>query len=272
MNKEHEKIINLINGSGHLFHQKVSDLLKSLKWSVVDSQFYNDPDTSKAREIDIIAEKEFSVGDVWYDEADIRKQKMVVRLILECKYITSPVVFWFKDKDKNKAMALVKNNSILNNKPDYYITAEKNRKFHYLETENATSQWAQENKDVFQDAMHKTLKALIFDNEFSKSHYEIKYPVIVVNNFEKIKKKENESDNYSDVIDNFHIESNYSYKDSKGKNVVEYFLIDVVSFELLESFIDKLEKNDIAVLKENLVFDLRQRRNNVFNNKRESYK
>lgn len=271
MNKEHEKILNLINGSGHLFHQKVSDLLKRLKWSVVDSQFYNDPDTNKAREIDIVAEKEFPVGDVWYDEADIKKTKIVVRLIIECKYITSSIVFWVKEKDNTKAMALVKDNGILSNKPDYYLTAEKNKKFHYLETKIVTSQWTQENKDVLQDAMHKTLKALIFDNEFSKSHYEIKYPVVVVNNFEKIKKVENESDNYSDVTDSFQIESNYSYKNSAGKNTMEYFLIDVVNYDLLENFIEKLEKNDIAILKENLAFDLRQRKNNVFSGKKKSY-
>ena len=45
----------------------------------------------------------------------------------------------------------------------------------------------------------------------------------------------------SNISDNFQLEINYAYMTSNGNNRNEYFLIDILNFDLIENFLDKIE-------------------------------
>lgn len=251
MEQEKDKFLSIIQKSGHDFHLKVSNFLKEAGWEITNSPHYNDPDSDKSREIDIEAKKEYTVT---YDSFDKRGEKIIVKLYIECKYIKSPVVFWFKEKNKEKAIELAKDNLIMEDKPDY---AGENH--HYVEGSAAAELWQQENNDIIADAKHKVLKALIVSQNDNSEYYEIKYPIIVVNNLELLAKREAGEKNYSEINNNFQIEINYSYKDNKKNDIKKYFLIDLVSYNLLADFLRELENKDILMLIKNLAFDLQQR-------------
>jgi hypothetical protein len=251
-----DKIQKIIEKSGHNFHLQVSDLLREAGWGVVDSPYYNDPDRDKAREIDIIATKEYIVSDDAFFNKN--KEKMIIKLFIDCKYVKSPLVFWFKNKNKEKAIELAKDNPILEDKEDCYLNGRE--KHHYSEGGEVAWQWSQENQDIIADAQHKALKALIFYSEHQETeYYEIRYPMIVVNDFTNFARLEKEQGSYSEIKDNFQIEVNYSYKNKEKEDITKYFLIDVVSYKLLNNFLKNFEENDIALLKNCLAWDLRLR-------------
>lgn len=254
MEQEKDKFLSIIQKSGHDFHLKVSNFFKEAGWDVTNSPHYNDPDSDKSREIDIEAKKEYPVI---YHSFGRRGEKIVVKFYIECKYIKSPIVFWFKEKNKEKAIELAKDNPIMEDKPDHYFNAKE--KHHYVEGNEVAVEWTQENNDVIADAKHKVLKALIVSQNEGSEYYEIKYPIIIINDLEQLAKREVGEKNYSKINNNFQIEVNYSYKDNKKNDIKKYFLIDLVSYTLLDNFIKELESNDISMLKNNLAFDLRQR-------------
>jgi hypothetical protein len=243
------KVQKIIKKSGHDFHLKVSKELKDSGWDVVDNHYYNDPDSGKSREIDIIAKKRYVVSN--------NKEKITINLFIECKYITSPTIFWFRSRDIAKSIKLSKDNEILNEKEDYYVN--DGIKHHYVKSDQVTGQWQSENNDVFAEAQHQVLKAMLFFEENSnKSSYEISYPIIVVNDLSYLFKRDSSPKNHSDINEAFQIETNYSYKNNQKENITKYFLIDVVPLIMLEKFIEELELKDIHLLKTCLAYDLEQ--------------
>jgi len=64
------------------------------------------------------------------------------------------------------------------------------------------------------------------------------------------------------ITEPFQLEINYAYvdKDRVGRN--EYFLIDVVSIDMLEKFLLMLENKNISVIKQVLAEDEGQKRRN----------
>ena len=75
----------------------------SKNWTVLISPYYNDNISSKPREIDLIAEKAFPIKDVFRDIFGT----VNVKLFIECKYVSQTTVFWFYNKDKQKAEELI---------------------------------------------------------------------------------------------------------------------------------------------------------------------
>ena len=256
MPEKEDKILNIIQKSGHTFHLKIANKLEELGWIVTNSPYYNDPDSDKAREIDIIAQKEYPVNDIYRSE---NPEKIIIKLFIECKYINSSTVFWLKKRNLKKAKELATDNPILDDKPDNYLN-EMN-KHHYVNNNEVSCQWDCESKDVFAEAQHQVLKAMIFFKEYQDSeYYEIDFPIIVINSFEQLAKKEEAQEDYSSITDNFQLEINYSFKDKAKENITKYFLVDIVSLSLLDDFIKQLELKDVALLKGNLEFDLRMQR------------
>lgn len=257
MSETKDKILNIIQKSGHDFHLQISTKLEELGWNVTNSPYYNDPDSDRAREIDIIAIKEYPIaGGDGYVQGE--QEKLVIKLFIECKYIKSPAVFWFKKRDTKKAIELGKDNNILSDKPDFYV--DDGAKHHYVDSKEVSCQWTQENNDTFAEAQHQVLKAMLFfEGHQDSENYEIRYPMIVINSLEQLSKREDAPQNYSSIADNFQLEINYSYKNKNKENATKYFLIDIVSLPLLEEFIKQLESKDIKLLRENIAFDLRQR-------------
>lgn len=252
MSELDNQISKIIEKSGHDFHLKVSKKLRDLGWNTVDNHYYNDPDSGKAREIDIIATKEYPVHGDSFNHVN---EKIIIKLFIECKYINSPTIFWFKNRDINRAIELSKDSEILNDKPDNYVNDLT--KHHYVKSNDVTGQWQSTNNDVFNEAQHQVLKAMLFFKEAGQENYEISYPIIVINDFSQLYRRESPPKNHDNITENFQIEINYAYKNKKNDNITKYFLIDVVEIPTLERFIDELEEKDIYLLRNSLAYDLR---------------
>ncbi len=92
-----KKIAELIQSSGNSFHSKVSRWFSDNGWHVVVSPYYMDQTQSKAREIDLVAEKRWPVTDGFGHP----KSYIAVRLFIECKFVGSEAVFGLPRKTAN---------------------------------------------------------------------------------------------------------------------------------------------------------------------------
>ena len=249
MSQAIDKVKAIIAQSGNTFHCKVLKYLQDKDWTVLISPYYNDNVSSKPREIDLIAEKAF--------DAKGRLGELLgtinVKLFIECKYILQNTVFWFHDKDKQKAEDLVTQTIPL--RTDNIYT----KKHHYLgEVDSVAKLFADERKkssdnEIFYKALNQSLNAMVYyRNKRSiiqlpkdRKDYSLKtinYPVIVCNSFENLYRVEIETDaDPLNITENFQLEVNYAYMTSNGSNKNEYFLIDILNFALFDSFLEKIE-------------------------------
>ena len=244
-----EKVRSIIEKSGNKFHCKVLKFLQDKDWTVLISPYYNDNISNKPREIDLIAEKAFDAKD----RQGRFSGTVNVKLFVECKYISQKTVFWFHDKDEQKAENLVLQTTPLKENNIY------TKKHHYLEDPSTVAKlFADESKrstdnEAFYKALNQSLNAMIyFRNKGSiiklppeRDGYvlhTLEYPVIVCNSFEKLYRVEISTDtDPSNITDNFQLEVNYAYLTSDGDNRDEYFLIDILNFNLFGSFLDRIE-------------------------------
>lgn len=118
------KVKEIIAQSGNTFHGNVLRYFQDHGWEVLISPYYNDNISNKPREIDLIAEKSFELRDNFNEFFGT----VNVKLFIECKYISQKTVFWFHDKDKQKAEDLVVETTPM--PPNNSIT----RKHHYIES------------------------------------------------------------------------------------------------------------------------------------------
>jgi hypothetical protein len=96
MSDDLAKVEEIIKISGNTFHAKVLKRLASEGWTVKISPYYNDNISNKPREIDLIAEKAFPI----YNAANSFEGNVIVKLFVECKYLSQITVFWFHKKDE----------------------------------------------------------------------------------------------------------------------------------------------------------------------------
>lgn len=236
--------LSIAQTNGNSFHYKVVDWLKQNGWSVLVSPYYSDLLTAKPREIDIVAEKRF--GPLCG-----RKDRICVRLFVECKYITKEGVFWFDDKDLKKAKQRIMDETHLDEydyeQHHYYAVKEVAKLF--------ASEPSSQEGDIIFKAVNQSLSALLAyrDNgltliEDENIVFTINCPVIVCNKFEKFYKEEHVTPiKVVSITDNFQLEVNYAYQ--KGSRAeTEYFLIDVVEFSKLSQLIDFLNKESSSLL------------------------
>src|SRR5690348_13578446 len=90
-----KEIEAIVKASGNSFHCRVAKYLKEQGWHLLVSPYYTDGATNKPREIDLIAEK------CWTHSGDFggKHGAKIIKLFIECKYISQPHVFWFGEKD-----------------------------------------------------------------------------------------------------------------------------------------------------------------------------
>ena len=70
----------------------------------------------------------------------------------------------------------------------------------------------------------------------------VNYPIIICNSFKKLYKVQIGSDvDPANISDNFQLEINYAYMTSDGNNRNEYFLIDIINFDSIDSFLEKIK-------------------------------
>ena len=247
-----DEVKAIIKKSGNTFHCKVLKYLQEKGWTVLISPYYNDNVSSKPREIDLIAEKAF-------DAKDDKWGKIIgtinVKLFIECKYISQKTVFWFHIKDTQKAEELVVQTTPLK------IANKYTKEHHYLnEIDSVAKLFADERKkssdhEIFYKALNQSLNAMVYYRSKEsiiklpkgwESHIlkTVNYPVIVCNSFDNLFRVEIDKDTEpSNITENFQLEVNYAYMTSNGSNKNEYFLIDILNFDLFDSFLKKIERD-----------------------------
>jgi hypothetical protein len=261
------------------FHYKVSDYLKAKGWDVEISPYYVDLIKQRSREIDIVACKEYPI----ITRFPRRRAKLQVRLFTECKWIlpTVSVYLNFLPKDEKLAINLARDNDILRQKfyaPLEGLSGEPLRVHHYIQPKEVVRTAICENKgkgsrnnDIFFDAWEQALHALLYykhytpkrwipvDKEFVDTIYIIDYSVVVVSSFDTFYKRDWISKMSSQINDNFIWSVNYSYpvlSNNEQRHIRKDFFVDITSFPTFEGFLENLEQNDVAILKEKIWVNL----------------
>lgn len=261
-----DKIKKIIEESGNNLHYQVVDCLRSKGWYVIVSPYYTDNFSEKPREIDIIAEKNFLIGNAFNNTF---MGTINVQLFIECKYIKEDTVFWFDKKDNEKALAVVLSTTPLENPQSWSMT----EKHHYLKNSLVAKLFASnqnrgqsQDGEVFYKAITQSLNGKI-SNERSgtflpkifnglrndKIQAFLKYPVIVCNSFDKLYKNDvTQKNEPSKINENFQFETQYAYFDLGKNQKNEFFLIDITCIELLDDYLKMLIDNDISAVKEKI--------------------
>ena len=236
-----DEITKLIDNSGNNFHAKVARWLSNDGWHITVSPYYMDQSQSKAREIDLIAEKAWPIKNFM----DHEKGSLVIRLFIECKFVPSHSVFWFADKDKAKAEKLVCSYGCYTANNSYTF------KHHYLNQSQkvaklfATNTNKMGENEPFYKALNQALNAMVsmrgqpplMPDKNASVEYLIEYPVIVCNSFDKLYSVDFYQESTPEKIkDNFHLEVSYGYMDKNNNSQDDHFLVDFVAFENLERF------------------------------------
>ncbi len=261
---KNSKILEIIEKSGNNFHLKVGDFFKSNGWQVILSQYYPDPVTGKNREIDIVATKKYRVAD--------SDTYVTLRLFIECKYVKDVNAFWFESKDIEKSRELAMDNDIMRDFENYNFSLDKSRTHHYLENKDVAILNAKAGKsDILYDGGITCVNCLSVLKGDDYAQYYVDYPLVVLDSFNNIFKvnKDLEGEEYTDIKDNFQLAINYPFKINK-RTINKYYLVDIVSFELLESFLEKIENNDISIIRDAKLEEIKEKRNREYreNNER----
>lgn len=239
-----KEITDLVSNSGNNFHAKVARWFTENGWHVVVSPYYMDQSQSKAREIDLVAEKLWPIRDPF----DHVKGDIAVRLFIECKFVATDAVFWFADKDLESALDLVCSSRIF--RPDNFYT----RKHHYL-LENprvaklfSTGNAKAAENELFYKALNQALNAMVSmrgqpvtipsvrkTQRFPSAVLE--YPVVVCSSFDRIYSVDFNADSEPKPIqENFQLEVRYAYIDRHEHKRNDYFLLDFVAFDNLAEY------------------------------------
>ncbi len=265
--KKKTAVEEIMEKSGNGFHSRVVKLLRGEKWTAVVSPYYSDNFTDKPRELDIIAEKKFDVTAFvsnWLGTLN-------VRLFVECKYITAPTVFWFDKKDKARATDRIMTDTGMAH-PNDNINIQG---LHYFEDVPVAKLFSSEKSrseenELISKAINQNLNALIYyrnksdlippeANRRERVLQYVPYPIIVVNSFEHFYRTDMADDTGKTerITEPFQLEVNYAHIDKDRNTRNEYFLIDVVSIDMLAAFLAKLEETDVTAVRGKLSWEER---------------
>lgn len=252
-----DKIKKMIESSGNSFHYDVINFLREQDWNVLVSPYYCDNFSDKSKEVDIIAGKDI----VLKDYVNSPKMLVKVRLFIECKYVKYPIVFWFDNKDLNRAESKIINETPLKSRDGNKLIEQH----HYMINEEIAKLFSSDNnkEDVIFKALSQCLNSFIYYRESNFNLFpinrkpspglknlEINYPLIICNKFENFFRVDKKDGSYSNITSNFQLEANYAYKDFKGFNINEYFLVDIIEFGQLKDFLkDIILDGDINAIK-----------------------
>lgn len=265
------QVTDIIERSGNSFHSKVVKKMRECGWSVLVSPYYSDNFTDKPREIDIIAEKKFDVNGFvhgWLGTLN-------VRLFIECKYVTTDTVFWFDNKDQDRAVDRIMRDTGMEH-PTRNVSIQKH---HYYEAVPVAKLFSSdksrgEENEVISKAINQNLNATVYyrnrtDLNLVKTPHGyrenvlayVSYPIIVVNSFERFYSTDMDGSGEAHPITGpFQLEVNYAYTDKERNPHSEYFLIDLTDLEHLPNFLESvIEKVDVPAIVDKLSWDERDR-------------
>lgn len=252
-----------VKPDGNDFQYKVKNFLSENGWSVRMSPYYNDAFSEKPREIDIIAEKAFL-----QTERSIYTGTVIVRLFIECKYVTEQTIFWLENKDIEKTKEVVETTQAFHHPNENYDVLKTH---HYLSSNLVAKLYRTEGQnrdgDPVYKAMTQCLNATIYyryRNTDLKKQYdhqtvtELNYPVIVCNSFEKfLTKNTTTNSTINQVTEPFLLEVDYAYT-SKDKQLEEMFYIDILSINKIKDFEDKILLKEVNLAKQKISDDARE--------------
>ncbi|MFZ5982394.1 MAG: hypothetical protein ACOYS2_02405 [Patescibacteria group bacterium] len=260
MSEKIDKIQKIIEESGNSFHYEVIKYFENKEWRVLVSPYYNDYSSDKAKEVDIIVQKDFPVKDHWGKVLGFTR----LNLFIECKYINHSVVFWFHKKDNLKAEEKIVSETSLKR----FINNSSISKHHHYYVEEVAKLFSSNSnrEDVIFKAISQCLNSMVYFRRntrdlfpdtnsrasFKKILKTINYPLIIHKNPNNLYRIFNSG--YQEIDENFLLEINYSYIDNEKRSQSEYFLIDVVNFEKMDSFIEKILEKDMEVICNNLSY------------------
>jgi len=269
-----ENMIEKIKKSGYPLEIEVTLMLQSNGWHVSNQQGYIDPETNTWRATDILATKNVELS------SQAVYQTIYLVLIIECKKIEYPWVFWCRDKeslgifDPLVVFGLIKFDS----KPPLHPINFENfvNCFHYYSSDfNKVAVISYEpfkkseskNKDVIFESKVQVIKALSGQRRLIRNFLQmtenieeskpkskpfnpiyIYYPLIIAdgNLFEmEFKDKETKLTevNYIQYLTSF---INYSTPISSKEQLTETYLIDIMKIDFLEKYLDIIEKKALT--------------------------
>lgn len=242
----------IIASSGNSFHSRVATWFRKHGWNTLISPYYMDQSQNKAREIDLVVEKAIPISGRFGDQ---RLGEVIVRLYVECKYITANSVFWFTKKDMSAAKNLVCRSGSF--RADNTYTNEH----HYLSTSpNVAKVFATEAKSSEQDPFYKALNQVLsayvsmyarppIDTNLREGRgralqVRLNYPVVVCSGFNRLFRTDFFSDTEpSGIEENFQLEVTYAYIDKSGNEHSDFLLVDFVDLNLIDDFCKKIVRN-----------------------------
>ena len=238
------------NGNNH--HAKVVSVFRSLGWQALVSPYYSDNFTDKAREIDVIVENDYNIDD----NVD-RFDPVRIRFFLECKYIVQESVLWFDKKDIGRTRGLV--DAMFNTNTDRFQHEISN--YYYGGDIPVVKLFASKGgrsgeNEPLAKAVNQCLNAFIYyRNEQTASlpagknlSSTLSYPVIVCNSFDKFRMVPMYGlvESPKKITEPFQLEVNYAYLDHSKKPQNEFFLIDVITIDQIEDYIQNIFNKDVV--------------------------
>ncbi len=244
-----QEVEEIIARSGNSFHYRVMAEFKKRGWTVLVSPYYNDVISGKPREIDLIVEKAFPFNDGFggfFGDLNLR-------LFIECKWIAQTTAFWFVEKDKTKALSMV-----LATTP-FHEHNVNTRNHHYLSGDSlevaklfADAKAKAAENEVFFKALNQVLNGFIYyrhqpsiinvpPNRQGYTKFTLEFPVILCNCFDLLYRVNTDGDKHQKIQAPFQLEMDYAYSDPGHGAKNEYFLVDIVSLDSLDGFLEKLE-------------------------------
>lgn len=256
MNESENKIDQLVRDSGLISHFKTIAVLKENGWEVLVSPYYYDSISESIREVDLIAEKQFS-SDPYGPSTQLN-----VQLFIECKYIKPDAVFWFDKLDRRKALASFEkeiSRDIVDGMTRNRLSGDLDAsQLHYFQNDLVAKLFRDNHpnkrEQIFSGAMNQCLHSLInnrrtgkkpiflpFKNKTSTASI-VQYPILVCDNFGNLSRvdfDENLKFKTSQLFDKFIIETNYRE---------DYFLIDVIDIKHTVDFLNTIESEAKTIL------------------------
>lgn len=258
-----DPILETIKNSSNNLVIEVADKFSSAGWDITVSPYYNDPAEEKPREIDVLAKR--IVGN---------NPQFQIRLFIECKYVVNPIIFINQKRNKEKTVSLL-NEMLFSGYNELQIS--QLNKHHYLFHNKVGKLYdisAKNPPDIIAKAINQSIHSMLSLKDVSENNTAfnrtIDYPVIIFNSFNDVHERTgNDLKNYKNIDRNFLIEVNYSKFDDKFKEF-KYLLIDTLSLDTLDNFLEDDLDNDIKAY--NQYFQIESNSDKVIVPKPTSYK
>jgi len=241
----------LAEKSGNGLQCRVASHFRSAEWAVLLSPYYVDLTTDKTRESDLIVERAFSVPVVF---VGVPPESIRLRLFIECKYVPPKdggVVFWMGEKDRPQTEKWVQQHT------PFFRDHISFSEHHYIKGNEpvaklfTSERGSGDEADPFFRAINQCLNNFIHNAKReslwsrrtqNEQVTKLDYPVLICSDFRQFfsTSAATLADPVPLACSAFQVELNYAYVNAEGAKSQGYFLVDVVDFSRIDSFVSTL--------------------------------